>query len=633
MSNPKSRVIPDTLSMYLVMLVLYCLDIFALKSDLTVLGDAFYSRVASLAVLSVYLWLSKYSVSAIGLSSKKNKILGGVVYGTLFSVIPIALITLIESAVLGISNLAELELKFAPPSLSHVRDLEYLTPGITIIIYILTSFVGSAFKEFFFRGFMLKKLKTVLGFNQANLVQAFAYMFMSMPMLLRNLVNHYYDNTTAALGAYIVIFYIVHELIAGIKWGLLTRVTGATYVATFEHFLFVFISNSIFVINKSDAWAWMTHMLAIQAVSFALILVYYKVNMKKITEKRELEKAKQEEHKKAHIERRKERERNNYVDEKITEINAISPEQYKDIVGETNQKRRRSHHTSERAQRRNEQHSERNKELLENVSTADASKRTSEFLDTRMQKSHHSHHRSAPVADDKIESFGGDVSSHHRTESKHHHTHRQRDEVVDAANSGKIESFSADEISRRTEEYLGTQSIERKTPKHPHPHDKIARDSRLTPEQLDKANADKMESFGEDSIDSFLKNFSDDMTKPSRHHRRSSSAAQEQTDDKYSDLNENFNADDFLREFKEKEERRKSGVQTASSAHHHHHRHRSSHHRRDDEVVSMTEVSVDGFFDEYQKTVEEKKEKRKLGFIQKMRELGAIDDSESNDLF
>lgn len=51
MSNPKGKALPNLISMYLIMLVIYCLDVFFLKSDLTVLGDNFYSRFLCLTVL------------------------------------------------------------------------------------------------------------------------------------------------------------------------------------------------------------------------------------------------------------------------------------------------------------------------------------------------------------------------------------------------------------------------------------------------------------------------------------------------------------------------------------------------------------------------------------------------------
>lgn len=600
MSNPKSRTIPDALSMYLIILVVYCIDIFFFKSDLTVLGDAFYSRFLSFLIIIGYLLVSKSSFSLLGFSKKKNKFVTGIIYGIIFSVIPLLIAMVAEVFIFGLSDISSIHIRFSPPSLSHIRDIANLSPAVAIIIYVFTSFFGSLFKETFFRGFMLKKLKTATSFRSANLVQALLYMSMTMPMLLRNLVNHYYDNTTASLGVFIVMFYIIHETLAGYKWGLLTRVTGATYVATVDHFLYVFLSNSVFITNRYVQWSFMLHTLAIQIISTGMVLVYYKINMKKLEEKKAKEKEDREKEKRERTERRKERERNNIIDEKIQEIHEISPEQYKDIVADANENRpsHRHHRSAQTKQRINESHAKQNEGLLESVSTADARQVASEYLDEKMKKSHH------------------------------HSTHRKAPD-----NSDKIESFSTGDAAKKTEEYTDSLQIERRTPKHPHPHDKIGRDSLLSTEAIEKANADKVSGFSDDAIDDFLRGFNEKLSAESHRHRRSAETSE--PDDRLEDITENFDVDSFLKSYHQES----SGIDAPlrshshSSHHSHHHSGHSSHHyRKDDDVVSLSDVSADNFFDEYQQAVEQKKEKKKQGFIKRVRELGLIDDSASNDL-
>ena len=593
MSNPKSRTIPDAVSIYLVMLLIYCADIFFLKSDLTVLGDAFYSRILSLIVLSVFLWINKESWSILGISKKKKKFVTGAIYGTLFTIVPMVIVMAGEAVLYSFIYENSVSLRFSPPSLSHVHDFASLTPAIAVIIYFFTSFFGSVFKEFFFRGYILKKIKPASDFKTANLIQALMYMSFTMPMLLRNLVNHYYDNTTASLGVFIFVFYIVHETLAGLKWGLLTRVTGSTYTAIVDHFLYVFLSNSIFITNRYVTWSFMLHNLAIQVLSTVMVVIYYKVNMKKLEEKRAKEKAESESKKKTHSEHRQKIDRNTLLDVNLKEIKEISPEQFKDIVSEANDKNghhhHHHHHSAEHTERVNEEHAKHNDTLIETVSTADASKKANEYLNEKMSSSHHHHH--------------------------HHHHHSD--------SSDKIESYLEGDAAKKTEAFSEALSLERKTPKHPHPHDKMAQDSLLSTEELEKANADKMDSYSDEAIDDFLKSFSDNLSVSHHHHHHSESRAS--SSEVTEDIPEDFNVDSFLEGYNQGGS--SSGSHHHSSHHHHHH-----HYRSEDEVVSMSEVSTDEFFDEYQKTVEENKEKKKQGFIKKVRELGLIDDSDSNDL-
>lgn len=658
MSNPKGRTIPDTITMYLIILVLYCLDAFFIMSDRSVLGDAFYSRVAGLVVLSGYIWINKDSIKTLGISTKKKKLLAGGIYGTLFTVIPLFIVIASEAIYFSITDITALDLKFSPPSMSFVHDIANLTPAAAILIYFFTSFVQAAFKEFAFRGYILKKLKKVLKFKTANILQAVLYMFMTIPMLLRNWIMGYYDEATSSLIVFIIFFYIIHETLAGIKWGLLTRVSGSTNIAVVDHFLFVFLSNSIYITDRYVTWSFMTHMLAIQVLSFILTVIYYKENMKKLEEKRAKEKEEKKAKRKAHEEARKEREKNNIVDEKIKEINEISPDQYKSIVEETNSKHHKHHHhhseeyykkKAEYNQKRNETNSAHNEELFENVSTTDASAAAGKYLEESLHHTHHhsSHSKQRAEYANRLneansahnESLFEDVStadaskvadkylSDSLNKTLHHHHHHSSH----STGGREIESFSTDDISKKTTEFSDSLSLERKMPKHPHPHDTIARDSRLSAEELDKANEGKAISFEENDIDTFLKNFSEDISKPSRRHR-SKPAPMSENDESTDDIADGFDADSFLKDFQRREETKYS---SGSSSHHHHHHHSGSHHHhhsRDNEVVSMSDVSTENFYDEYKKTVEEKKEKRKQSFMEKLRELGKIDDSESNDL-
>lgn len=598
MSNPKSKNLPETLSMYLFILVTYCIDIFFFQSDRTVLADAFFSRCAGLIILFGFIWITKSSVSLVGISAEKNKAPAALILGTVFSVVPIFIVIFGEFVYYALTDITAINLQFETPNVNYIRNGDNLAVEIAIIIYFLTTLVSSVFKEFFFRGFLLKRLKKSLGFTQANIVQAVLYMFMTMPLLLRNLITHAYDDTTVSLGIYIVIFYIVHETLAAIKWGLMTRVTGATYMATVDHFLYVFLSNSVFITSRYVTWTFMAHTLMIQIISFALVLLYYKVNMKKLLEKRAQEEIERKRKEKQHIENRKYRERNNIVDEKIREINEISPEQYKDIVNETNGKHHHHHHhhSSSRRAQQNEANSAINEGLIDQLPTENADKIADDFrqqiideMNEPAQHHHHHHHH----------------SHHHSEDGSGSHKKLRKDKKKKSKHSESVNKEKGKETQKEN------QVQQQQHHHHHHSH--------------------HLENFEEHDVDYFLKTFNDAMENPSSthsHHHHHSDGSEENKE-KIDDLSENFDADKFLEEFQNRENEN-SSAEHSSSHHHHHHHH--SHHKNDDYVVSMNEVSTEKFYDEYQKTVKEKREQEKLSFIERMRNLGKIDDSESNEL-
>lgn len=630
MSKPKSNTIPNVVNMFLIILGLYCIDLFFIKSDLTVLGDNFYSRFVGFVAIFIYLWINKESVGTLGITKNKKKIVTGIVYGIIFSILPIAIAMAGECLYYGITDVSALNLRFSPPSLNYVKDVAHITPAISIIIYTISTLFGSAFKEMFFRGFVLKKLKTVLDFGTANLVQALMYMSLTAPLLLRNLVNHYYDKTTTELGVFIVFFYIFHETIAGIKWGLITRVTGSTYVAIVDHFLYVFIANSVYITDRYVTWSFMTHMMAIQLISLAIVLIYYKINMKKLKEKQAIEEAKKAEEKLAREERRKKRMAEGYVDEKIQNIDEISPDQFKTIIEESSAKKKRKthHHHS----KKNEKNSKLNEEKIEAVDTSTASEKTEEYLRSRLKSSHKSHIDTSAVEEinsDKIEAFSGNVHKHEKHEDVHVHSHSaKKDELADKANSDIIESFSADIVEKKAEEYSNSLRVDRPNPKHPNPHDKVAVDSLLPIEMIEKENAEKITDFSENNIDEFLKEFNE-SNKKSHTHSSKSHSQHESEDNNIENLNDGFNPDAFLEQYQSRRNTVHHSSSSSSRTHRHHHSEKN--YRKEEDIASINEVNADNFFEEYQKATKKEKPKRR-GLIQAVKDLGAIDDSDSNDL-
>lgn len=434
MSNPKGRTLPNAISMYFVMLAIYCLDIFVFQSDLTVLGDAFFSRFFSFIIIFMYTKASKDSLAILGISKKKEKFVAGGIYGALFSLVPLFLVMLGEVVYYASTDASMLNLNFSPPSLNYVRTEGHMTSVGVTAIYIATTFFGSAFKEFFFRGFLLKKMNKVMNFFSANLFQALLYMSFILPSLARNFLRGYYNSTTAKLAVFIIIFYIVHETLAGIKWGLMTRISGSTYIATVDHFLYVFLSNSFFVTSRYETWAFMLHMMAIQLVSLAMTLVYYAVGMKRINAKKLKEKQEEEEAKARREARRKEREANRVIKSKIEPLEEISPEYYRSIASDARRKSRQDEDSDAPLE---------NTVFIENAIQEKPTAESAEDSDvddflkkmTRQMRRSEEPTRSDEItedfdSDDFLKAYQNGKSHHHRHSghSHHHHSHHHHSE-------------------------------------------------------------------------------------------------------------------------------------------------------------------------------------------------------------
>ncbi|MBP9989681.1 MAG: CPBP family intramembrane metalloprotease [Ruminococcus sp.] len=662
MSNPKGRTIPRTLSLTLLMLVIYALDLFAIKSDLSIMGDTFYSRLLSFVALFIILYSTKEPLNTLGISKKKKKIVGGFVLGTLFSVVPLVIVTGIEFIYYKITNADALTLKFSTPNLTYITKSSIITPGAAIAIYVFTTFIASVFKEFFFRGYVLKTIKKVSDFKTANLIQSVLYMSFTLLMLLRNLLNHVYDNTTSQLGIFIVCFYIIHETLAGLKWGFLTRISGSTYIAIIDHFLYVFLANSIYISKQYVTWSFMLHMLAIQVVSFIFVYIYYKINLKLVAAKKEAQKAEKEaKRKERHIKHQQEIEAQ--IGVKTQNVNEISPTEYKNLVDEVSAKKRshkrnstkknerhsqanesklesfnpetakkadeylqkqlkKHHHHS--SSKKNERHSKANADKLESFENTNVTEKTNEFHNERM--AHHHHHsshsdsrneRHSKANADKLESFENtDVTKKtdefHNERMEHHHHHSShsdsRNERHSKANEEKLESFSAENVAEKTTEYSDSLRMERKNSSHPHPHDKIAVDALLSEEEIEQANINKIESFENDSIDEYLRNFSQKKSSHHHHHHHSEkrdALHAEYNNSKIDNVSSEFDVNEYLETYNEKRH----------SAHHHH-------------------SENDNKQKEAQTTVAPKapEVKEKTSFLSKIKTIFSADDADTNEL-
>lgn len=349
MSDPKGKALPDLISMYLIMLVIYCLDVFFLKSDLTVLGDNFYSRFLCFTVLLMTLVFKREHLKSFGISRKKEKFKSALIFGTVFSAVPIFIVSAVEFFIFKSTDPDNIHVTFTPPSLSYVQTEGYLTPAFCITIYILTSLFAACFKEMFFRGFLLHKLEKLTVFKSANTFQALLYTTFIIPKLVRNFVMNYYSKEIISIATFVIVFYLIHEFITGLKWGMLAKVSGATYISIIDNFLYVFFANSLHIVSHQSKWLFMIHMLSAQLISLVLVAVYCK---KASGSKEELNEAEEKETsaKKAKpiIKNEKEiitekTESDELKSEEFDKHTEISPNQFKEIIKESSVKAEKSH--------------------------------------------------------------------------------------------------------------------------------------------------------------------------------------------------------------------------------------------------------------------------------------------------
>ncbi len=419
MSNPKGRTLPDIFSIYFAIIAVYCLDIFIFKSDLTVLGEAFYSSALGVLVMFLYVQASKAKLSLIGVSKSTQKLFAGLWQGALISLVPFFAVFAAECVCHGTADV-----QFMPPSLNYVPIDGNLPPVVIVLIYIVTAFIAVLFKELFFRGLMLKQFKKTAIFAKANAVQALLYALFAVCLAARNAIGGYAEKSDLKILLITAVVFVAYEFIAAVKWGLITRVSGATYIAIADHFLFKFLTSSVFVYEREAALYGALRAAAIQLISFILVLVYYKLTMKKIeAEKLARQNAKELARK----------EKGEQKAQAKPEINAetISPSDFKSMSG--------TKKLSDDEILQGEKHL---KSAL--TASADDKKLTNDEIDTLLKdlngKLSHRHHHSKKESTKITEDFDADKflqSYKKHGKHKHHHHHHRSEHKVEAVPTPK----------------------------------------------------------------------------------------------------------------------------------------------------------------------------------------------------
>lgn len=335
MSNPKGRALPEIISLFLVMLVIYCLDVFFVKSDLTVLGDNFYSRFISFTVIFMLIFFKREHINSFGLKKDKKKFVNALIFGAVFSIVPIVCACLIEYIFFKAFSPDDIMMSFFPPTVFYTKSGTDFPIGICILIYAFTSLLASLFKETFFRGFLLHKFKRLMPFISANIFQALLYTSFVIPKLIRNFTKGYFGKGVIDIAAFVIIFYLVHEFLTGIKWGMMTKVSGSVYMSVVDDFLYVFLGNCIHIVDPTIKWAFMAFMLVAQIISFVLVTVYCYRKTGSLSQffKDDIKTGPDEPDSHAKKESQTaEPEPNGYSADIIKDMQNISPDQFKSIV-------------------------------------------------------------------------------------------------------------------------------------------------------------------------------------------------------------------------------------------------------------------------------------------------------------
>lgn len=272
----KKKILPAIVMSYLLCFLFRLFEYFVLRTDQTVLGEAFVHKLIGIAILIIAIRILGFKFNEVGFVKEKAVInlLKGLGLGVFIFAIAYA-VEIFMSISQG--NFQGLELYVSAYAVDG--NIGNQTAFIFFLICIAGNIINVVMEEGIFRGLFWKILEERYSFIFSAVIASGLFGVWHVVAPVRN----YYDGTMSLGGCIAnIIMLVVTSTLVGFKFAMLTKMTGSLYMAMGDHFVNNTIVNMLHVVSSTGADGQMVVRIAIaQSVSFVLVLVYYIVSVKK----------------------------------------------------------------------------------------------------------------------------------------------------------------------------------------------------------------------------------------------------------------------------------------------------------------------------------------------------------------
>lgn len=246
------------------------MEYFIIRTDKTFLGEAILHKLVGIVILCISAKLLSSNLEYIGFV--KSRVLKNISRGLLLGISVFA-VGYGAEILLTLSQGRFQSLQLYVSSYAIDRNIGNQTGMIFFIICVAGNIVNVLMEEGIFRGLFQKILQAKYSFETA--VMAASLLFGLWHII--GPIRDYIDGTATmrSMAANIVMLVITSTL-AGIKFAMLTKLTGSLYMAMGDHFLNNTIVNVLHVVSFTGADELMTVRISIaQTVSFLAVLLFY----------------------------------------------------------------------------------------------------------------------------------------------------------------------------------------------------------------------------------------------------------------------------------------------------------------------------------------------------------------------
>ena len=272
----KSKPVLFILGFYIICCIFRVIEYFLIRTDQTIIGEAFIHKLVGIALLAVTLGVIGYKWQEIGFRSNlfvsdtgKGILLGG---GAFILAYGIEMIIQMLA-----DNRPTLNVYVTSYAIGGNRSLQ---GGFWLLLFcIVGNLINVIMEEGVFRGLFCKRIEEKHSFWFACVFSSLLFGFWHIAQPFRNFI----DGEQSAMGAVMSgILLVSTSTLLGIQYCMLNRVTGSIWAGIAAHFINNTTINLLHVATASGVDELQTMRITIaQTVSFVIVLIIYLVNQRK----------------------------------------------------------------------------------------------------------------------------------------------------------------------------------------------------------------------------------------------------------------------------------------------------------------------------------------------------------------
>lgn len=247
-------------------------EYFLIRTDETILAEAFLHKVFGIIVLAVMLRAAKLSWGAIGFG--KTSVTQDTLKGFALGAACFSVAYLIECILLYSRN-GNVQISIYASGFSLNGEAIKQDGILFIVLCIAFNIINVWMEEGIFRGLFSHLLADKLDFKGSTALIALLFGIWHWVMPLRDFAE---GRTSIANLLIVGMGYIVLAGIMSIKWSILYKITGSLWMGLGEHFFNnVIATNLLHVISEKESDSMqIVRILIGQLLSFILVIMYYK---------------------------------------------------------------------------------------------------------------------------------------------------------------------------------------------------------------------------------------------------------------------------------------------------------------------------------------------------------------------